>query len=1201
MSHSEKITTQIILVIILALSISNYAYGDPHTELTPITSARWTTPIPAVPVPLSVSKNDYRNFIDQTYASQAAYINTNAGSNQISYQYQWACYAVSYLLITNDADWATLAMRCVRGDLAYRTSGPGATQNSGFNVMAQAAWVVHNLHNSPHVSSQDKEDMRLWMFKLEERMAQWELGAMNRSIGSALGRELMAKLWPADPDAVSRQTYADTVWNSWWTHGDIAENSDNYCALDMQYIIWWIDIKGNSSIYSDNKMINLADRFLEYATPVGCIPHFGDGCGWNTSPGTWIFLMEKWAAVYNDGRFRWIANRIFEWTLDGESEMWQWGNINYDTMRLIMNAHLVSNDSITPVKPSSSSLLSYRKKLLINCDMARDDSGYYSLVTEYDMPDKIIFRTGWEPEATMTMIELCTPTEHCHNDTGSINSMIHGGSMLLTAPGYQSKDHSMHNAFIVKPLVAPSGVKEAGWHFGAQGKLSQNVAAGKLQISFYAKSISGSRYLACFRPWGGGYSYTIEITPDWEQYFLEIDIDYSMQYIFINPLVSLSEEKIADSEFLIDNVQINREGVSENLFINSDFELNLSDWNSTDSQIVINRETSDTYASSNGALRVQVNTDVACIENTTGLEVEKFSKAASTGYTRLKMEHYTGKDVDVSREVFFLGNKGLWVRDSLVGKNNYQAQIGPAWQVVNTYGQQGSNWVNSCANTIPVPYISLLQYMMQWPNQPEDLLIWFSSNSQAQMTIDDVTNDTVSFSVPVMNVHTKRVWQRQEVSLSNGQSHHFNSVLMPHKPTDDASTLASTISILQDTADTSILQIEEKQPWLRSVFAMNSTGAAQTLDNGNITTDAKQFKIVYGLNGIEEYWLSQGTYLTQNGVTIFSSANRDDIYHKGLVASTLTNLALNPSLDAGVDNCTGYEDGTVEASIVSWETTDTYDSSAGALKVSLAPGTELWACHKTGAKYEIQNPTGTASKLRVEFYAKSLSGSDYVCISRLWGGERKYVRITDQWEQYAVELVMHWDSNDLIFSTVQSLTSSKAADGVFLMDDVSVTSLPNNLENKYFEDNLKSWKGYCDLVADNSILYWDPSDNYGNSNGAMRVKIDLQGGENLYSHKSGASCTVKSIPAGAGVRVSFMAKSLSGSNFLNIERTYGGGRGRVEISSSWKQYEIDISTPYQVDTLLFSTVVSMTCTGFKNVVDGEFLLDYVHISSIPAE
>jgi len=95
-------------------------------------------------------------------------------------------------------------MKFVRGDYAYRTQGKGAGQESGFHIFVPAVQACVWLRANPAVSPEDRSFLTRWLLLLEEKHGVYEYGAMNRSAGSAVGKDFLATLLPADPKTPER-------------------------------------------------------------------------------------------------------------------------------------------------------------------------------------------------------------------------------------------------------------------------------------------------------------------------------------------------------------------------------------------------------------------------------------------------------------------------------------------------------------------------------------------------------------------------------------------------------------------------------------------------------------------------------------------------------------------------------------------------------------------------------------------------------------------------------------------------------------------------------------------------------------------------------------------------------------------------------------------------------------------------------------
>ena len=60
--------------------------------------------------------------------------------------------------------------------------------------------------------------------------------------------------------------------------------------------------------------------------------------------------------------------------------------------------------------------------------------GTWFWLEDKPIPNKIIFRTGWQPRDTFAMIDLCLPVGHGHRDTGAVTTLVSQGSVLLACP-----------------------------------------------------------------------------------------------------------------------------------------------------------------------------------------------------------------------------------------------------------------------------------------------------------------------------------------------------------------------------------------------------------------------------------------------------------------------------------------------------------------------------------------------------------------------------------------------------------------------------------------------------------------------------------------------------------------------------------------------------------------------------------------------
>ena len=267
------------------------------------------------------------------------------------------------------------------------------------------------------------------------------------------------------------------------------------------------------------------------------------------------------------------------------------------------------------------------------------------------------------------------------------------------------------------------------------------------------------------------------------------------------------------------------------------------------------------------------------------IQVEDLHTVHNAAYARVQIRHYMGQPITLDRRIFFLGDSGLWVHDTATAEKACAARLGPAWQTVAVYGQRGERWVNTCWTTVPAPYIWDLRYMMQWENRPWDLLLYFLPHASAALAIDDVSHDDTRAIVdrPLMNTAQRRVWYRAAATLEPGQSQCFSTVLVPHPPTPDASTLANPMNVILDTEDAGVLKLADSQG--QAIWAGINDGG-RLLRAGPIATDARWFVVRPERGDSVAYWLVEATRLIVNGREVFSAPRRRTVDQLTIKASS---------------------------------------------------------------------------------------------------------------------------------------------------------------------------------------------------------------------------------------------------------------------------------------------------------------------------
>ncbi|MHB9025790.1 MAG: hypothetical protein ACYC7E_16755 [Armatimonadota bacterium] len=735
----------LMLLIPLLVLLTGVLAVDPpwyRTSVPKITPERWTTPAPAAPEFGTLTKKDYLDYITAKWTTVRTSAVQAMGKPDAPQQWKHARTEAFWYQVTKDERYARSAMGFIRGDYRYRTEGAGkefAKAPCACPEIIPSLMAYHWIKKCPSLTKADHELARKWVELKIDNYQYYETGAMNRGMGGS-ACVMICNYW--FPDAagkpltpiqrlpwlkdlpLTREGYVKMVQPQWYDFRDTYEDSTGYVShsLEMVFAAW--EMTEQTQLFQDPGMKKLAERYLTQMVPHGAMPGYGDVMGYNASPYSWITLFERWATAYKDGRFKWAAQRMFEFYRRHEADYAQWGNPIYDAMDSLMEAYLVADDTIKPVKPDIPSIVTHRKDLRW---LDFQKAGRHADQLEREIPDKLVLRTGWGPSDAYALVELCKPMSHGHSNTASLESYVADDSVLLAAPTYLIRSPLFHNSLIAWPKDRPGGNK---W-FG------EVLHAGRCEV-----------------------------------------------------------------------------------------------------------------------------------------QVKAFHQTPEAAFAHIQVTDYMNGPTTLDRRVFFLGKRGIWLRDTLSAIKPFTGTIGPAFQFVGVYPDKGANWVNACQTSVPIPFLWKTEYMMQLTNRPVDLLVYYVPKAGARLAVDDVTSDTtkIQYQNPPFNNFTDRVWYQKEVAWTGGQRETFDTYLLPHRPVANGAQLAGMIrSVLQNGDDCAVMRLDLSADKALYV-GINAEG--QSLQAGAIRTDARYFTAVVGTDRTVDYWVVDATTLTVNGKKVLSVKER---------------------------------------------------------------------------------------------------------------------------------------------------------------------------------------------------------------------------------------------------------------------------------------------------------------------------------------
>ena len=448
----------------------NRTGSEMNTMIPTLTSDHWDDPEPLRRDDDPVSKADYLDYIVDTYERRQP-----GGNPDDFYQYDPLIYNSFFYRALGDSSYLQQALTALGKLGAYYTTGPGASNPSIYFRRSDSAptlealsWILPNLASTTdEATATSARGHVMTLFDKLERFnpptTPWQFGAGNQSMGPAAALKVVESLYPDYPDAAAsseRQTIANQIWSDWTTEMDGFENATDYNGLFAAGVLHWLagaTPAERSALFSRSDFADYARRYLLQVSPLGVIPGYGDTFGFGGRPGHWVHAFESWAPGLKSAdstlaaNLRWAAGQALGWIKRQEAPMDFWGNLSDFTLRDVMFGYFKVDDGIAPRAPSEGSVLTYRHDVEFKSGAVRDATGYPAVVKSNTIPDKLVIRTGWDEDDFYALFELAPPLGHGHNDTGSLNALIEGGSLLLGDTPYAIKDHRFHNAFQLIP------------------------------------------------------------------------------------------------------------------------------------------------------------------------------------------------------------------------------------------------------------------------------------------------------------------------------------------------------------------------------------------------------------------------------------------------------------------------------------------------------------------------------------------------------------------------------------------------------------------------------------------------------------------------------------------------------------------------------------------------------------------------------
>jgi len=245
-------------------------------------------------------------------------------------------------------------------------------------------------------------------------------GGMHRATGEGIMKMLAVTMYPDIPEAAEWKRYAQLQWNDWWAFRDNPINDINYYHGQVFPMALGAHLLGRKEVFADPGMRKFWDRLIHMTTPDGAVVPFGPSWGWNSHAGERLMSLEIAATHTGDGRYRFVAHRIFNYLLFQAGANKQCHMLDHFSQLGVAVAYFIADDKIKPVAPEPDSVVLHHAETLrvkgkeggkhyivdMDPDPLKGHVDCALLCTKKVLPFKLCLRSGWKPGDLYMLVDL---------------------------------------------------------------------------------------------------------------------------------------------------------------------------------------------------------------------------------------------------------------------------------------------------------------------------------------------------------------------------------------------------------------------------------------------------------------------------------------------------------------------------------------------------------------------------------------------------------------------------------------------------------------------------------------------------------------------------------------------------------------------------------------------------------------------------
>jgi hypothetical protein len=264
------------------------------------------------------------------------------------------------------------------------------------------------------------------------------------------------------------------------------------------------------------------------------------------------------------------------------------------------------------------------------------------------------------------------------------------------------------------------------------------------------------------------------------------------------------------------------------------------------------------------------------------IEVPILDERKETTFARVVVHNYKQFPVKQTREVFFLKNRFVWVRDTVAFDQPFLCRVAPQWRARQVGPGVGEHYAVTFFDIVSSAWWGKgrqAERSNRFLNPNWNLLVYFLPRPGCAMAMGDESADSLWRNAPQPIQYQWRGLGQPERPLR------FDSLLYPHHPSPNPDSVVKQIHVALDDGDTVVFRTEFSL-WRKGPFpnlqvtpetlwvALNPSGKAIKADP--LETDAKRLYIRLEQGQPKHLCATAATHVRLAGMSLHESKDPQD-------------------------------------------------------------------------------------------------------------------------------------------------------------------------------------------------------------------------------------------------------------------------------------------------------------------------------------